>query len=177
VSGRSTAFVAPIGAGALTALALGVYSSSHDPTGRDFVLAGFESTASWKSALASIALALFVTQLSLGLRITGRIGPRRPAPAWAPDLHRLVSTLAFGLSLPVVFHCLWALGYEGGADRVGFHSLLGCVAYGAYVANALSERVGGRPPGAVPLGGAFVAIAMLATWWTSALVHYAGTAA
>jgi len=175
VTTRPAALAVPIGAGAATALALGFYSSIHDPTGRDFVLTGFDSAASWKSALASITVFLFLMQVSLGLRMTGRVGPRRPTPPWAPDFHRLVGTVAFGVSLPVVFHCVWSLGYQAGESRISVHAILGCIAYGMYVAKVIAARTDDRPQWALPVAGSLLGILMLAVWWTSALVHYAGT--
>lgn len=161
--------------GAATALALGLYAAAHEPTGRDFVLTGFSTSGAWKSAFASATAVLFVMQISLGLRITGRIGPRGPAPQWSTELHRLLGTVAFGLSIPVVFHCVWTLGYESGDSRVAVHAVLGCVAYGSYVAKVLAVRAGDRLRWALPGLGALLGVAMLAVWWTSALVHYAGS--
>ena len=37
----TTALAAPLGAGAFVAVGLGIYGAVHEPTGRDFVLAGF----------------------------------------------------------------------------------------------------------------------------------------
>ncbi len=173
MSGRPAALALPLGAGAATALALGLYASVHEPTGRDFVIAGFASAGAWKSAFASVTMFLFAIQISLGLRITGRIGPRVPPPAWAPDVHRLVGTVAFGISIPVVFHCIWTLGYQADDTRLAIHSLLGCVAYGMYVTKILTVRTDDRPAWAVPLTGALLGIAMVVVWWTSALFFYA----
>ena len=175
MTARPATLAVPPAAGAATALALGVYAAVHEPTGRDFVLTGFDSAASWKSALASVTMVLFVMQISLGLRITGRVGPRRPAAPWAPDLHRLLGTIAFGVSIPVVFHCIWTLGYQTADSRLSVHSLLGCVAYGLYVAKILAVRTDDRPVWALPVAGSFLGFAMLGVWWSSALAHYAGT--
>jgi len=177
VTRRPAALAVPLALGALTALALGIYSSVNEPTGRDFVLTGFDSTASWKSALASVTVFLFVIQMTLGLRITGRFGPRRPPPPWAADAHRLIGTVAFGISIPVVFHCLWALGYQSGNSRVVVHSLFGFFAYGLYVAKILTVRSDRPPERALPVIGSLLGFTMLAAWWTSAFVFYAGTGA
>ena len=172
---RPGALALPFAAGAATAFALGVYAAAHEPTGRDFVITGFASVAGWKSAFASVTVVLFVVQLSLGLRLTGRLGPRVPPPSWAHDLHRLVGTIAFGISIPVVFHCIWALGYQSTDSRLAVHSLLGCVAYGAYVVDIMTARTADRPQWALPATGSLLGIAMLAVWWSSALVHYLGS--
>jgi hypothetical protein len=36
----------------------------------------------------------------------------RVRPAWLGTAHRLTGTLAFLLTLPVAYHCLWALGFQ-----------------------------------------------------------------
>ena len=169
---RPAALAVPFAAGAATALALGVYAAAHEPTGRDFVVTGFATASGWKSAFASVAMVLFVMQVSLGLRITGRAGPRRPPPAWTVELHRLIGTVAFGITIPVAFHCIWTLGYQSSDSRVAVHSLLGCVAYGLYVAKIIAVRTDDRPGWALPVAGSLLGIVMLTVWWSSALVHY-----
>lgn len=175
MNARPAAMAVPLAAGATTALALGFYAAAHEPTGRDFVLTGFTSVGAWKSAFASVTMFLFVMQISLGLRITGRIGPRLPPPPWSAELHRLVGTVAFGISLPVVFHCVWTLGYRADDSRLVVHSIFGCIAYGLYVTKLIAVRRDNATPWAVPLTGALLGTAMLVAWWTSAFVYYAGS--
>lgn len=172
---RAASLAVPLVTGAGTALALGVYAAAHEPTGRDFLLFGFTSAGAWKSALASIAMFLFVVQVSLGLRITGRVGPRLPPPPWSAELHRLVGTVAFGISLPVVFHCVWTLGYRADDSRLVVHSIFGCITYGLYVTKLIAVRRDDAAPWAVPLTGTLLGAAMLVAWWTSAFVYYAGS--
>ena len=175
MTARRPALAVPLAAGALTALGLGLYASVHEPTGRDFVITGFDSAGGWKSALASVTMFLFVVQISLGLRITGRVGPRQAPPPWATDLHRLVGTVAFGISIPVVFHCVWVLGYRTDDLRLALHSLLGCGAYGFYVAKILTVRTDDRPVWALPVAGSLLGATMVGVWWTSALLYYSGS--
>lgn len=171
----------PLGAGAIVALGLGVYAAVHEPTGRDFVLTGFESSGAWKSSLASVTVVLFIVQVTMGLRMTGRYGPSLPAPAWMRDLHRIVGSAAFGVSLPVAFHCLWVLGYRGDDPAVVAHSLLGFTAYGLYTAKVLAVRRGtdglgtadgGGTQWVVPVLGVALGTTMIALWWSSALVYW-----
>ncbi|MYH87393.1 MAG: hypothetical protein F4125_01995, partial [Acidimicrobiaceae bacterium] len=63
-------------AGAAVALALGVYSLLHEPTGRDFVLWGFESAAAWKNALTLVVALLLVAQAVLSFKLAGMFGFR-----------------------------------------------------------------------------------------------------
>lgn len=171
---RRATLAVPLAAGAAVALFLGVYAAVHEPTGRDFVLTGFSDAAAWKSALASLTAFLFVVQTTLGLRIAGRLGPRQAPPPWAAELHRLVGTVAFGCSLPVVFHCIWTLGYRGDDTRVALHGVLGCVAYGLYVVQVLSPAPADRPHRPSAVIGSLLGLCVLGVWWTSAYVHYTG---
>ena len=167
-TGIRVGIAAPLLAGAAVAVALGVYANVHEPTGRSYVIAGFSSTVTMKNWLATAALALVATQLAGGSWMA-RSTPTRPAPGWLPDAHRLVGTLAFALTLPVAFHCLWSLGYQTGSARVAAHSLLGCAAYGAFAAKFAVVRRPDQPRWALPAAGGLLAVVLVATWWTSAL--------
>lgn len=158
----------PVAVGAAVAVALGVYANVHDPTGRGVVTFGFTSTVAMKNWLATATVALVVAQLLSALRLSGRLGAG-PAPAWLGDVHRLAGTIAFALSLPVAFHCLWSLGYDTSTSRVTAHSLLGCAAYGAFAAKFVAVRRPDRPAWALPAFGSLLAVLLVATWWTSAL--------
>ena len=55
---------------------------------------------------------LALVQLLTALRLYGKLRIPRKVPAWLGDVHRLSGTLALLFSLPVAYHCLWALGFE-----------------------------------------------------------------
>ncbi len=65
-----------LAADAAVAVALGVYSVLHQPTGRDFVLYGFESAAAWKNALTLVVALLLVAQAALSFKLAGLFGLR-----------------------------------------------------------------------------------------------------
>ena len=121
-------------AGAAVAVALGVYSVLHQPTGRDFVLYGFESAASWKNALTLVVAVLLTAQAALGFKSAGLFGLRATTRRWLLEFRRLLATLAVGFSLPVAFHCVWVLGFGSDSPFITLHSILGCIAYGCVVA-------------------------------------------
>jgi hypothetical protein len=112
---------------------------------------------------------LAVVQVLLGLRLFDKISVPRTAPAWLGDAHRLVGTLAFLLTLPVAYQCLWALGFQSTDTRVLAHSILGCVFYGVFTMKMLAVRVHGLPEAALPLVGGLVFAALVGLWLTSAL--------
>ena len=114
-------------AGASTAVVLGVYGSIHDGTGRSLVTLAFTATINLKVWFATFALSLALFQLGSGLRIYQVIGTG-PAPGWLSPAHRLSGTAAFPISIPVAYHCLWALGFQSSSGaRILVHSLFGCM--------------------------------------------------
>jgi hypothetical protein len=154
--------------GAAVAVALGVYAQAHDPTGETPYQLFFTTTLSFKVWFATIAVLLALVQLLTALRMYGKLGSG-PAPPWLGDLHRLSGTLAFLVSLPVAYHCLWALGFQSGDTRVLAHSLLGCTFYGAFVAKVLVVRTKGLPGWSLPVVGGLTLTVLVAIWLTSSL--------
>jgi hypothetical protein len=155
-------------AGGAVSVALGVYGEVHDPTGEQPYALFFSGTIQLKVWFASAALLLAVVQVLLGLRLYDKVHVPRRAPAWLGDAHRLVGTLAFVLTLPVAYQCLWALGFQSTDTRVLLHSLLGCFFYGIFTVKVLAVRVRGLPGPALPLVGGVVFAALVGVWFTSA---------
>jgi hypothetical protein len=155
--------------GGAVSVALGVYGRAHDPTHEQPYTLFFSGTIQLKVWFATAAVALGIVQVLLGLRLFDKISLPRRAPAWLGDAHRLVGTLAFLLTLPVAYQCLWALGFQSTDTRVLVHSLLGCVFYGVFTVKVLAVRVHGLPGGTLPIVGGLVFAALVGLWLTSAL--------
>ena len=171
---RSTRSLPPVAVpllvGAAVTMALGVYGRVHDPTGRTLYTLFFTDTIRLKAWLGTGCLVLASGQIFSALWLYGRLGRSgRPAPVWLGDVHRLTGTLTFALSLPVAYHCLWALGYQTSTARVAIHSLLGCALYGAFAAKVLAVRRPHQPVWALPVLGALTFTLLVLVWWTSAL--------
>src|SRR5262245_5526554 len=150
----SMAFLWAALAGAAVSLVLGVYAREHHPAGQALFTLGFSGTINMKAWLATLALALAVVQVLLALWMYGKLG-RGATPSWVGPTHRLVGTLALLVSLPVVYHCLWSLGFETHADstRRFVHSILGCLFYGAFTTKVLCVRSPRMPGWALPVVG------------------------
>jgi hypothetical protein len=103
-------------AGGAVAVALGVYGRHHKPAGQALFTLGFSGTINMKAWLATMALALATVQVLLAPWMYGKLG-RRAAPTWVGPTHRLFGTLAFLVSLPVVYHCLWCSASRRTPDR------------------------------------------------------------
>src|SRR5262245_61528346 len=104
---KATTIAVPLALGAAVAVALGVYGRLHEPTGVAINLSGFSSFQSVKTWLATLAAVLGLVQVvSAYLLYHGR-------PKVAP-LHRWSGRVAVVVTLPVVAHCLYALGFQYG---------------------------------------------------------------
>ena len=162
----STKLLIAAALGAAVALALGVYGHVHDPSQKLVFTLFFSSTIAMKVWFATVALAFAVVQVLSALWIYGKLPWR--APAWAGDLHRISGRLAFIISLPVAYHCLWSLGFQDTNARVLAHSLLGCVFYGAFATKVTIVRSRGLPAIALPIVGGLTFAVLVAVWFTSA---------
>jgi Family of unknown function (DUF6529) len=158
-------------AGAAVSVALGVYGKVHDPTGEQPYTLFFSNTINLKVWFATVAILLAAIQLVLAARLYGKIDWPWPAnaPTWLGDAHRLTGTLAFLVSLPVAYHCLWGLGFQSTDTRVVLHSLFGCFFYGVFTIKVLSVRAHGLPDWLLPIVGGVTFAALAGLWVTSSL--------
>jgi hypothetical protein len=157
--------------GAAVSIGLGVYGRGHTPAQVDLDF-GFSTPFVMKIWVASGAGALALVQLLTALWMYGRL-PFGAAPSWLGPVHRLSGTLAFLLTLPVAYTCLYALGFEQTTTRVLLHSLLGCLFYGAFVTKLIVLRVDRLPGWALPLVGGLLFTALVGVVLTSAVYTFA----
>ncbi len=168
-SSVNTRLIAVFLVGAVTAVALGVYGKRHTPSGELPYDLFFSGTIQLKVWFATLCLALGGVQLLLAARLYGKVHVPATAPPWLGSAHRLVGLAAFVISLPVAYHCLWALGFQSGSGRVVAHSLLGCVFYGAFVVKVLGVQVRGMPSWFLPVVGGLVFAALVGLFLTSSV--------
>jgi hypothetical protein len=90
------------------------------------------------------------------------------APSWIGGLHRWSGRIAVLITVPVVVHCLYALGFQTAEPRVFVHSLLGCFFYGAFTAKMLLLSRTDVPGWALPAVGGALFTALVGLWFTSA---------
>jgi hypothetical protein len=155
--------------GGAVSVALGVYGQVHDPTGEKPYSLFFTDTIQLKVWLATVVITLAVVQILLAMRLYGKIHVPRTAPPWLGNAHRLVGTLAFTLSLPIAYQCLWALGFQSTDTRVLVHSILGCVFFGIFTVKVLCVRIHGLPDRVLPIVGGLVFAVLVGIWLTSSL--------
>ncbi len=159
---RAGAVVVPFAAGAAVAVALGVYGRLHNPTGVAINIAGFSSFLSVKTWLSTLAAVLGLVQLATAVAMY------RGRPKLAP-LHRWSGRAAVAVTLPVVAHCLYALGFQYGEPRILIHSLLGCFFYGAIVVKMLALTRTDAPSWLLPVAGGAVFTGLIGLWLSSSL--------
>ena len=159
--------VVPALVGCLVALTLGIYGRLHSPTGVAVDVAGFSSPGTVKAWLASAAVVFALVQVGSALVMYGKVR-WIAAPSWIGTLHRWSGRIAFILTVPVVVHCLYALGFQAYNTRVLVHSIAGCLFFGTFTVKMLSLTRRGMPGWVLPvLGGAVFALLVL-LWFTSA---------
>ena len=155
--------------GCAVAVVLGVYAKLHHPSRYALDVGGFSSPLYAKAWLTTAAVVFAVVQLITGFRIT-----RGAAPAWMPVVHRWSGRIAILLTVPVIIHCIYALGFGAYSARVLAHSVLGCLFYGAFVAKMLSlVQRDKMPKWVLPVLGGVVFVSLIALWATSALWLFA----
>jgi hypothetical protein len=154
--------------GAVVALTLGIYGRAHDPASDLTITLGFTNTITMKVWLATIALLFAVVQVMSALWIYGRL-PLGAAPSWLGGFHRVSGRLAFLVSLPVAYHCLYQLGFQHSSTRVLVHSILGCAFYGAFAAKIVIVRSRGLPSIALPIAGGLTFALLVGVWLVSGL--------
>jgi hypothetical protein len=155
--------------GALVAVSLGVYAHEHTPARRPIFTLGFSGMLQMKAWLTSVVLVFAAVQLLTALWMWGDLRIGGSIPAWAAPVHRWSGAIAFIVSLPVAFHCLWALGFGSGSTRVLAHSIVGCAFYGVYASKMLALRVRGLPRWTLPLLGGTVLTSVMLLWTSAAL--------
>ncbi|SNT52290.1 hypothetical protein SAMN05216276_105455 [Streptosporangium subroseum] len=154
----------PLVIGGLVAVGLGLYGRVHTPTGYAIGPAGFSGALAMKAWFTTGAFVLALVQIFSALVMWGRIKLDVP---WIGTLHRWSGRVAFLLTLPVAFHCLYALGTQFDVPRVMIHSLLGCFFYGVFTAKMLALPKRGLPGWTLPVLGGLTFTALTGLWLTS----------
>jgi Family of unknown function (DUF6529) len=133
----------------------------------------FSSTIAAKAAFATAAVLLACLQLATAARIYGRLRSVVRLPdAVVPRVHRYSGRLAFLCTLPVVFHCVFILGFQTASTRVAVHSIVGSFFYGLFAAKVLFVRDHSYPSWVLPLAGGSLFLVLATLWLTSGYWYY-----
>jgi hypothetical protein len=163
--------LAPLLAFAFFALLAGLLAKAYAPeageTRRGYFDLFFSDTIHMKAWLASVAAALAVFQLFTAAWIFHKLPWQKPA--WVNPMHRWSGRLAFVVTLPIAYHCIFKLGFQSGEPRVLWHSLLGSAFYGAFAAKITIVELRRFPTAVLPVAGGLVFVVLIGVWYTSAL--------
>jgi mono/diheme cytochrome c family protein len=170
---RSYRWVAlPLLAFALVSLTAGLLAR-HEPRSKGYFRLFFSDPLHLKAGFATAAAVLACFQLFSAAWIFRKLPWRKPR--WINRAHRWSGRLAFALTLPVAYHCIFKLGFRNADTRVLAHSLLGCGVYGGFAAKVTIVRLHRFPKPVLPLAGGLLFSLLIGVWYTSALWLYRQT--
>jgi mono/diheme cytochrome c family protein len=165
---------APLVAFALGALTAGLLAD-HDPRSKGYFRLFFEDPIHLKAAFATAVVVFACFQLFTAAWIFRKLP--WPKPAWVNPVHRWSGRLAFLLTLPIAYHCIFKLGFQDPSTRVLAHSLFGCAVYGAFASKVTIVRLHRFPRFVLPVAGGLLFAVLVGVWWTSAVWLYGQNAA
>jgi len=162
--------LAGVGAlGLAVSASLAAYARVHPGDGAALTTLGFSGMLQMKAWLTTAAALLVVVQVLSALAMWGHLPGVDASARWISPTHRWTGTVAFLLTLPVMFHCVWSLGITDDDTRVVVHAMAGCLLYGVFAAKMLALRLPSLPRGTIPLLGGLLAAVLLLVWFSSAL--------
>jgi mono/diheme cytochrome c family protein len=160
---------APLAAFALVSLTAGLLAD-HDPRSKGYFRLFFQDPIHLKAGFATAVVVLACFQLFTAAWIFRKLPWSKPA--WVNPVHRWSGRLAFALTLPVAYHCIFKLGFQDPSTRVLAHSLFGCAVYGAFASKVTIVRLHNFPRWVLPTAGGLLFAALIGVWWTSAVWLY-----
>ena len=160
---------APLAAFAIVSLTAGLLAD-HDPRSKGYFRLFFEDPIHLKAGFATAVVVLACFQLFTAAWIFRKLPWSKPA--WVNPVHRSSGRLAFLLTLPVAYHCIFKLGFQDPSTRVLAHSLFGCAVYGAFAAKVTIVRLHNFPRFVLPVAGGLLFAVLVGVWWTSAVWLY-----
>ncbi|MEW6581819.1 MAG: DUF6529 family protein [Actinomycetota bacterium] len=139
----------------------------------DILESVFSAPIAAKAWLATIAGALALVQIVTAARIYGRLRAVLRLPdAVVSRVHRWSGRVAVLVSLPVVFHCVFILGFQTTSARVAIHSVVGSFLYGVVATKVFIVRTHDYPGWVLPVAGGTLFSVLAALWATSSLWYF-----
>ncbi len=160
------------GIGIAVAAVLAAYSFVHPGNGAAIATFGFSTLLAMKTWLTTAAMVFVVVQVISALAMWGKLPGVTGSPAWAAPVHRWSGVVAFLLTLPVAFQCVWSLGFSDSSVRTIAHSVGGCLFYGVFAAKMLSLRLHRLPGWTLPVLGGLLVVVLTVVWFSSALWYF-----
>jgi hypothetical protein len=147
--------------------------ASAESTYEDIVTSVFSTPIAFKAWFASAAIFFAIVQVATGARIFGKLTGIVPVPPPRVNrIHRWSGRIAILLTLPVVFHCVFILGFQTDDARVFVHSLLGSFVYGVVAVKVFFVRDRDHPRWVLPVVGGTLFTVLALLWSTSSLWYF-----
>jgi len=146
--------------------------ASVSSTYTDVMTAVFSETIAAKAWLATAAGVFALVQVTTAARIFGKLqGIVRLPHETVKRIHRWSGRLVFVFTLPVIFHCVFILGFKTTDARVTAHSIAGSFVYGIFAVKVFFVHDRAHPRWTLPLVGGTL-FATLATLWSTSAYWY-----
>jgi hypothetical protein len=158
--------LAPLGMFAAFALAAGLVARGREELPGNFKLF-FTTQFHLMTWLSMAAVLLACAQIFTAAWIFRKLP--WPRPDWIPAVHRWTGRLALVAVAPVVYWCIFQLGFQTYDTRYVAHSVLGTLFVGFVAAKVTIIRLHRFPVWVYPLAGLLVFATLIGSWWTSAL--------
>ena len=147
--------------------------ASVSSTYTDIIESVFSSTIAGKAWFASAAIVLALVQITTAAGIYGKLAQILPFSASSvARVHRWSGRTALLITLPVIFHCVFILGFQTSDLRVTIHSLAGTFLYGVFAAKVLFVRSRSYPGWVLPVAGGTLFTVLAVLWVTSGLWYF-----
>ena len=148
-------------------------TASVESTYIDLVTSVFSTPIAFKAWFATAAALFGIVQVATGARIFGKLTGIVPVPPPRVNrIHRWSGRLAILCTLPVVFHCVFILGFQTDDARVLAHSLLGSFIYGVFAVKIFFVHDRDHPRWVVPVVGGTLFTVLALLWSTSSLWYF-----
>ena len=147
--------------------------ASVSSTYTEVMTAVFSETIAAKAWLATGAAVFALVQVTTAARIFGKLENVIRLPhEMVKRIHRWSGRLVFLLTLPVIFHCVFILGFKTTSPRVAAHCILGSFVYGVFAVKVFFVHDRAHPRWTLPLVGGTLFSALATLWLTSAYWYF-----
>jgi Family of unknown function (DUF6529) len=147
--------------------------ASASSTYTDIMTAVFSAPIAGKAWLATAAGFFALVQVTTAARIFGRFKNVIRLPhETVKRIHRWSGRLVFLLTLPVIFHCVFILGFQTTSTRVAIHSIAGSFVYGVFAVKVFFVHDRAHPRWTLPLVGGTLFSVLATLWLTSAYWYF-----
>ena len=139
----------------------------------DLMTTVFSAPIAAKAWFATAAIVLAVVQISTAARMWGHLKGIVPLGDGSVGVvHRWSGRIAVICTLPVVFHCVFILGFQTTDARVIVHCVAGSIVYGVLAAKLLAVHNHSYPGWVLPVAGGTLAGTLAVLWLTSSLWYF-----